>query len=131
MRAPAQRGGIQDLIQRTSVLEIVGNMIRVRANEAALGDLAEVLNVDGAILTARVVGLDRDVASLQVFAGGKGLSTQTLEGTTRLHRPQRPFPSANARQLSREYHACQSRGDLIVSLPDTDDFQLAICWLRG
>ena len=79
MRAPAQRGGIQDLIQRTSVLEIVGNMIRVRANEAALGDLAEVLNVDGAILTARVVGLDRDVASLQVFAGGKGLSTQRLK----------------------------------------------------
>jgi V/A-type H+/Na+-transporting ATPase subunit B len=88
MRAPAQPGGIQDLIQRTSVLEIVGNMIRVRANEAALGDLAEVQNVDGAILTARAVGLDRDVASLQVFAGG-------------------------------------------VSLPDTDDFQLANCWLRG
>jgi polyphosphate kinase 2 (PPK2 family) len=49
----------------------------------------------------------------------------------RLHRPQRPFPSVNARQLSREYHACQSRGDLIVSPPDTDDFQLAICWPRG
>lgn len=81
-------------------------MIRVRANEAALGDLAEVQNVDGAILTARAVGLDRDVTRLQVFAGGKGLSTQTLD-------------------------ACQSRGDLIVSLPDTDDFQLAICWLRG
>jgi V/A-type H+-transporting ATPase subunit B len=59
MRAPAQRGGIQDLIQKTSVLEIVGNMIRVRANQAALGDLAEVQNVDGAILTARVVGLDQ------------------------------------------------------------------------
>ena len=54
-------------------------MIRVRANEAALGDLAEVLNVDGAILTVRVVGLDRDVASLQVFAGGKGLSTKRLK----------------------------------------------------
>ena len=34
-------------------------MIRVRANEATLGDLAEVQNVDGAILTARAVGLDR------------------------------------------------------------------------
>jgi hypothetical protein len=105
-------------------------MIRVRANETALADLAEVQNVDGAILTARVVGLDRDVASLQVLAGGKGLSTQTLEGTTRLHRPQRPFPSVNARQLSREYHACQSRGDLIVSLPDTDDSQLAMLAAR-
>lgn len=76
MTASAERGGIQDLIQRTSVLEIVGDMIRVRAEEAALGDLAEVENVDGRMSTARVVGLDRDVASLQVFAGGKGLSTR-------------------------------------------------------
>jgi V/A-type H+-transporting ATPase subunit B len=76
MTGAAQRGGIQDLIQRTSVLDIVGDMIRVRANEAALGDLAEVENVDGAISTARVVGLDHDVVSLQVFAGGKGLSTR-------------------------------------------------------
>ena len=70
------RSDIRDLVQTTSILEIVGDMIRVRAMEAALGDLAVVENVDGAVSTARVVGLDHDVASLQVFTGGKGLSTK-------------------------------------------------------
>jgi len=67
---------LSDLVRTTSVLEIVGDMIRVRASGAALGDLALVQNVDGSTSTARVVGLDRDVASLQVFTGGKGLSTR-------------------------------------------------------
>ena len=38
--ATAPRSGIQDLVQKTSVLEIVGDMIRVRTMGAALGDLA-------------------------------------------------------------------------------------------
>ncbi len=76
MTAQAPSSGVGDLVQRTSVLEIVGDMIRVRAQEAALGDLALVENVDGATSTARVVGLDQDIASLQVFTGGKGLSTR-------------------------------------------------------
>ena len=76
MEITTPRSDIHDLVQTTSVLEIVGDMIRVRANEVALGDLAVVENVDGMISTARVVGLDRDIASLQVFTGGKGLSTK-------------------------------------------------------
>ena len=56
------------LVRHTSVLEIVGDMIRVRATGVALGDLAVVENLDGAISTASVVGLDRDIASLQVFS---------------------------------------------------------------
>ena len=70
------RSDIRDLVLTTSVLEIVGDMIRVHASEAALGDLAQVENVDGTVSTARVVSLDRDIASLQVFTGGKGLSTR-------------------------------------------------------
>jgi V/A-type H+-transporting ATPase subunit B len=76
MTTATPRSEVADLVRRTSVLEIVGDMIRVRTTEAALGDLAVVENVDGATSTARVVGLDRDVASLQVFTGGKGLSTR-------------------------------------------------------
>ena len=76
MEPTTPRSDIRDLVQTTSILEIVGDMIRVRANEVALGDLAVVENVDGSISTARVVGLDRDIASLQVFTGGKGLSTR-------------------------------------------------------
>jgi V/A-type H+-transporting ATPase subunit B len=66
---------IQDLVRQTRLLEIVGDTIRVRAKGVAFGDIAVVENVDGEISTARVVELNRDMASLQVFTGGKGLST--------------------------------------------------------
>ena len=66
---------IHELVQQAGVLEIVGDVIRVRASGVALEDLAVVENVDGSTSPAKVVGLDRNVASLQVFAGGKGLST--------------------------------------------------------
>ena len=66
---------IDDLVSRTNVLSIVGDMIRVRAEGVALGDLAIVENVDGRTSSARIVGTERDIATLQVFAGGKGLST--------------------------------------------------------
>ncbi len=67
---------IQDLIRHTRVLEIVGDTIRVKAEGAAFGELAIVENVDGETSLAKVVELDRDIVSLQVFAGGKGLSTE-------------------------------------------------------
>ncbi|MGD2152522.1 MAG: V-type ATP synthase subunit B [Gemmatimonadales bacterium] len=63
------------LVRHTSVLEIVGDVIRVRATDVALGDLAVVENSDGETSTASVVELNRDIASLQVFTGGKGIST--------------------------------------------------------
>ncbi len=66
---------ISELAYRTRVEEIVGDIIRVRSLDCALGDLAYVENVDGEISLAKVVELDRDTASLQVFAGAKGLST--------------------------------------------------------
>lgn len=66
---------IQDLIRHTRVLEIVGDTIRVKADNAALGELAVVENVDGESSLAKVVSIDHDIVSLQVFAGGKGLST--------------------------------------------------------
>ncbi|MEM9731525.1 MAG: V-type ATP synthase subunit B [Myxococcota bacterium] len=64
-----------ELVSKTRVLAIVGDMIRVEAEGAALGDLAVVQNPDGNTSTARVTGLDRNVATLQVFTGGKGIST--------------------------------------------------------
>ncbi len=65
-----------ELTRHTRVLEIVGDTIRVRAEGAAFGDLAIVENVDGETSQAKVVELDRDTVSLQVFAGSKGLSTK-------------------------------------------------------
>lgn len=66
---------VQELIRHTRVLEIVGDAIRVKARGAAFGDLAVVENVDGEVSLAKVVELDRDIVSLQVFSGGRGLST--------------------------------------------------------
>ena len=66
---------LQSLIRHTRLLEIVGDLIRVRAQDVAFGELAMIENIDGERSLAKVVDLDRDVVSLQVFAGGKGLST--------------------------------------------------------
>ena len=84
---------VKELIRHTRVLEIVGDTIRVKAKDAAFGDLAVVENVDGETSLARVVELDRDVVSLQVFAGAKGLSTHA--GVRFLGHPQRVTCSEN------------------------------------
>ncbi|MDD1633681.1 MAG: V-type ATP synthase subunit B, partial [Methylococcaceae bacterium] len=66
---------LQNLVRYTQLLEIVGDLIRVKAQGVAFGDLAMIENIDGDKSLAKVVNLDRDIVSLQVFAGGKGLST--------------------------------------------------------
>lgn len=71
-----------ELIHHTRILDIVGDIIRVnvKSAEVALGDLANVENVDGEKSMAKVVGLDGDIVSLQVFVGSKGLSTGARVG---------------------------------------------------
>lgn len=66
---------LESLVRHTRVLEIVGDVIRVRATGVALGDLAVVQQLGGEASAASVVELNRDIVSLQVFAGGKGIST--------------------------------------------------------
>ncbi|MDP1665339.1 MAG: V-type ATP synthase subunit B [Methylobacter sp.] len=66
---------INNLARHTRLLEIVGDTIRVRAKGRAFGEMAVVENTDGESSLAKVVDLDRDIVSLQVFSGGKGLST--------------------------------------------------------
>ena len=64
----------------TRVLSIVGDILKIRLPETedvpCFGDLAEVRDSDGRSRLAQVVKLDRDEASLQIFAGSKGVSTQ-------------------------------------------------------
>ena len=66
---------LQELTQYTNVLGIVGDILRVRAKDVGFGDLAIVQNWDGEQSLAQVVDLQNDEVSLQVFTGGKGLST--------------------------------------------------------
>ncbi len=65
----------RSLVRHTRIIDIVGDTICVRAKGVAFGSLARVENVDGQTSLARVVELDHDLVSLQVFAGSKGLST--------------------------------------------------------
>jgi V/A-type H+/Na+-transporting ATPase subunit B len=56
------------------IQSITGNVITVRAPDVAYGELAEVSTRFG-ISLAEVIRLDEDLVSLQVFAGGRGIST--------------------------------------------------------
>lgn len=67
---------IPDLVRHTEVLGIVGDILKVRACGVGFGDLAVVENWDRRRSLGQVIELERDVVSLQVFSGGKGLSTQ-------------------------------------------------------
>jgi V/A-type H+-transporting ATPase subunit B len=84
---------IEKLIRHTRLLEIVGDTIRVKAKDVAFGDVALVENIDGETSLAKVVDLDRDTVSLQVYAGGKGLSTDA--GVSFLGKPQDVVYSEN------------------------------------
>jgi V/A-type H+-transporting ATPase subunit B len=53
---------------------IAGNVISVKADGVSYGELAEVTTSFGKSL-AEVIKLDHGMVSLQVFAGGRGIST--------------------------------------------------------
>jgi V/A-type H+/Na+-transporting ATPase subunit B len=66
---------IRRLLRYTRVVSIVGDILTIRATDVGLGDLAIVENFDGQKSMAQVVEIYKDQVSLQVFTGGKGLST--------------------------------------------------------
>ncbi|MEM9646202.1 MAG: V-type ATP synthase subunit B [Planctomycetota bacterium] len=67
---------LDQLTHYTDVLGIVGDILTIRAKDVGFGDLAVVENWDGAASLAQVIELHEDSVSLQVFSGGKGLSTE-------------------------------------------------------
>ena len=58
----------------SKIESVTGNVSTVKADNVKNDDLAEVSSAHGKSL-ARVIKLDHDVVSLQVFAGAKGVST--------------------------------------------------------
>jgi V/A-type H+-transporting ATPase subunit B len=67
---------LREITSHTDVVGIVGDILRIRAQNVSFGDLAVVENWDGATSLAQVIELSKDEVSLQVFTGGKGLSTE-------------------------------------------------------
>jgi V/A-type H+-transporting ATPase subunit B len=74
---------MQSLTRFSRILEIVGDIVKVHvpvndqaaAGDVAFGDLGLVEDKSGFKSLARVIRLDGEVASLQVFSGTKGLSS--------------------------------------------------------
>ncbi len=89
----------QSLLKYTRVLEIVGDTIKVRVpldgeTDAAVrfNDLAVIETVDGHKTLAQAIFIDRDVVTLQVFSGTKGISTEAT-ATFLGHPMQTPYSS--------------------------------------
>ena len=91
----------QALVRYSKILEIVGDIIKVQVPEMSqqqvlkirLGDLAEVEQDNGQVLTGQVINLYRDVVSLQIFAGTNGVSTDAT--VSFLGHPMKTVYSAN------------------------------------
>ncbi|HET8698903.1 MAG TPA: V-type ATP synthase subunit B [Gammaproteobacteria bacterium] len=64
------------LLRFTRATAIVGDILKIRAPDIGLGDMAIVDTADGDRSLAQTIELRDDEVSLQVFAGGKGLSTE-------------------------------------------------------
>jgi V/A-type H+/Na+-transporting ATPase subunit B len=67
---------LQDLLSHTRATAIVGDLLKIRAHNVGLGDMALVEMPDGAQSLAQAIDLDGDEVSLQIFGGGNGLSTR-------------------------------------------------------
>jgi V/A-type H+-transporting ATPase subunit B len=68
--------GLDDLVRYTRTTAIIGDILKIRAEGVGLGSMAIIEMPDGEQSLAQVIELDGDEASLQVFGGGKGFSTE-------------------------------------------------------
>jgi V/A-type H+-transporting ATPase subunit B len=68
----------RDLLRYTRATAIIGDILKVKARDVGLGDMALVESGDGEESLAQAIQLDGDEVSLQVFGGGKGLSTDAV-----------------------------------------------------
>jgi V/A-type H+-transporting ATPase subunit B len=91
-----------ELVRYSRVLEIVGDILKVQVPSSPGGDGATVRFGDLAVIeqrsggeraVAQVISIDRDVVSLQIFTGTKGVSTEST--VVFLGHPMRVTYSAN------------------------------------
>jgi V/A-type H+/Na+-transporting ATPase subunit B len=65
-------GGLGELINYSRATAIVGDILKIRASDVGLGEMAVVQLPDGESSMAQVIQLERDEVSLQVFPEGRG-----------------------------------------------------------
>src|SRR5215470_7947988 len=68
--------GRHDLRRYTRATALVGDILKIRASNACLGDMTLIEMPHGASSLAQVIQLRGQEVSLQIFGGGAGLSTQ-------------------------------------------------------
>lgn len=66
-----------ELFVHTKVISIVGDILTILAEDVGLSELAVVESKDGTTSLAQVTEIQENRVSLQVFSGGKGLSTNS------------------------------------------------------
>ena len=66
---------IRSLVRYTQVISVIGDILTIRAKGASFGELALVENRNGEESFAQVIRLRGGEVSLQVFSGGRGVST--------------------------------------------------------
>jgi flagellar biosynthesis/type III secretory pathway ATPase len=84
-RITGARSVTLQLVRFSRVLEIVGDILKVQVPQAAgtrattvkFGDLALIEQAEGDTSLAQVINVNRDVVSLQLFTGTKGVSTRS------------------------------------------------------
>jgi V/A-type H+-transporting ATPase subunit B len=67
--------GLHDPLRYTGATAIVGDILKIRATDVDLGDMAIIEMPDSEPSLAQVIDLAHDAVSLQVFGCDKGLST--------------------------------------------------------
>jgi V/A-type H+-transporting ATPase subunit B len=67
--------GALELLRYTRATAVVGDILKLKARDVGLGDIAIVELADGDESMAQVIQLEGEEVSLQVFTGGKGLAT--------------------------------------------------------
>jgi V/A-type H+/Na+-transporting ATPase subunit B len=70
--------GLGDLLRYTHATAMVGDILKIRAHDVGLADMALVEMPDGEQSLAQAIQLVGDEVSLQIFGGGEGLSTQAM-----------------------------------------------------
>ncbi|WP_036531442.1 V-type ATP synthase subunit B [Neosynechococcus sphagnicola] len=63
------------MIEHKGILEINGDIVKIKAKGIRYGELALLRNPSGTVSSAQVIRLQGDLVSLQVFSGGQGIST--------------------------------------------------------